>query len=79
MKTDAEAKKEYYEMNPIFVYISPKERKVKTVIALLGHDKKYWLKLTSKQLGGVLKNLINQHETRNTTKNPRDHKQDKAV
>ena len=35
--------------------MTPKEKKIKLAIALKGKDKKYWNKMTSKNLGGMLK------------------------
>ncbi len=52
-----------------FIFVTPKERKLLTLSALTERDKKYWDKLSSKQLGKVLldkereiaynKNIIN--------------------
>ena len=37
-----------------FILVTPKEKKIKLAIALKGKDKKYWNKMTSRQLGGML-------------------------
>lgn len=52
MLTKEEYKK-YFVDNGIRT--TPKEKKIKIAIALKGKDKKYWDKMTSRQLSGMLK------------------------
>ena len=56
MLTDEQAKIEYRKIMGLdFIIVTPKEKKIKLAIALKGKDKKYWNKMTSKSLGGMLK------------------------
>jgi hypothetical protein len=53
--TDEEIKKSYYQyQSPTVVFTTPKNRKITKSISLFGKDKKYWKKMTSKQLSGML-------------------------
>jgi len=38
-----------------FIFVTSKDRKIKLAIALKGKDKKYWSKMKSKNLSGMLK------------------------
>ena len=38
-----------------FVYIKPKDKKIQMAILLYGKDKKYWQRMKSRNLSGLLK------------------------
>jgi hypothetical protein len=54
---DKMAEKQYKEMYPVFTHVTPKDRKITLIVALKGKDRKYWSKVKSKNLGGILKKL----------------------
>ena len=55
-QTDEEAYIEYRKIAGLdFVYIKPKDKKIKMAILLYGKDKKYWQRMKSKNLSGLLK------------------------